>query len=919
MAEHDGKVVFDLEIDDSKVRGDLNRALNSVKNQLAGQKAKISVEADTGTAVTQLGKVKSAAHDLESSDPTVTVKAQTASANTQLDRTKGKAADLEDTDPTVTVDAQTGEANYALDRTKSKADDLESSDPTVTVDAQTGEANSALEETKSKADDVEASDPTITVNAQTGEAIGALDDVLSRAHEIDSADPTITVNANTGEAEGALERLKSGVTQGVGMSIGNTAVGAAKSGISNIFSAGVGYDYGLAKVATLLPSGADRGALGSQILGLSAEMGVDPNILLEAAYNGLSASVDYGEGGSNLMNYLRTSSMLALGGYTDTNTAGDALTSVFNAYNGQYSNDQIANLMLKTQNKGKITVDQIAQSVAQITPAASVSGVGFDQVGAMWAALTAGGVQPAQAATQIRSVFNELNQAGSKGNTTMMAALMGTQYEGMDLSTIMQNGGTMVDVLSAIQKYADDSGLALSNFFSSSEASGAVAFLTGENQQRFEEALGYMREESDVMSDAYDTMNNTTQQSIDRIKATAQAYFAQLFVALKPFLDKIFEVLQSEKFKAAFDGIVNKLSELLSGDTAENFANAILNIINWIIDFLNDPGGTISAGIQSALEAAWAWLQGKAAEFGEWIRTSIATALEGSNAPDWIKAMFGLGGKKETETDTEFLNRQNQSAVETGHVDPLVNMFTGWYTGKKAQEAGEGGNGFTKGKGAGRTKSVSTEAESVATELESASESMSSADESASTLADSSQTAGESLTEASESAEGISTEADGVKAAMFGANATMKQVGSSAKRMSSSVSTIKSYLGSAGTAISGLPAAIQALVNAANSAAKNAGGRTVSPSYDTPKAVGLDYVPYDNYPALLHKGEMILTAAQASSFRHGGSASSGGGIDVNALASAMKGLAVEMDGRTVGRLVERSVSAQQATRLGRMS
>ena len=33
------------------------------------------------------------------------------------------------------------------------------------------------------------------------------------------------------------------------------------------------------------------------------------------------------------------------------------------------------------------------------------------------------------------------------------------------------------------------------------------------------EALDYMREESDVVSDAYDTMNNTTQQSIDRIKA----------------------------------------------------------------------------------------------------------------------------------------------------------------------------------------------------------------------------------------------------------------------------------------------------------------------------------------------------------------------------------------------------------------
>ena len=35
-------------------------------------------------------------------------------------------------------------------------------------------------------------------------------------------------------------------------------------------------------------------------------------------------------------------------------------------------------------------------------------------------------------------------------------------------------------------------------------------------------------------------------------------------------------------------------------------------------------------------------------------------------------------------------------------------------------------------------------------------------------------------------------------------------------------------------------------------------------------AVGLDRVPYDNFPALLHEGERVLTASQARAAERGG-------------------------------------------------
>lgn len=68
-------------------------------------------------------------------------------------------------------------------------------------------------------------------------------------------------------------------------------------------------------------------------------------------------------------------------------------------------------------------------------------------------------------------------------------------------------------------------------------------------------------------------------------------------------------------------------------------------------------------------------------------------------------------------------------------------------------------------------------------------------------------------------------------------------------------------------------------------------------------AAGLDYVPWDGFPAVLHEGEAVLTARQADSWRGG----SGNGGDAQALAQAVRealeGVSVMLDGESVGRLV----------------
>lgn len=71
-------------------------------------------------------------------------------------------------------------------------------------------------------------------------------------------------------------------------------------------------------------------------------------------------------------------------------------------------------------------------------------------------------------------------------------------------------------------------------------------------------------------------------------------------------------------------------------------------------------------------------------------------------------------------------------------------------------------------------------------------------------------------------------------------------------------------------------------------------------------AKGLNYVPFDNYPALLHRGEQVLTASQARNSRGG----YGGGLDLDALSNnIVKSIREGMDGASVNSYMDgRSVS-----------
>lgn len=126
-------------------------------------------------------------------------------------------------------------------------------------------------------------------------------------------------------------------------------------------------------------------------------------------------------------------------------------------------------------------------------------------------------------------------------------------------------------------------------------------------------------------------------------------------------------------------------------------------------------------------------------------------------------------------------------------------------------------------------------------------------------------------------------------------------------RMAAAAASMTRLQASAASAWGGIAAGIQQAIGKTQEYLALSGGGRSAPGF----ATGLDYVPYNNFSARLHEGEAVLTKAEASLWRSGGQVHAPA-IDYDrlagAIASALAGTSVQMDGQAVGVLVAPTVS-----------
>lgn len=270
------------------------------------------------------------------------------------------------------------------------------------------------------------------------------------------------------------------------------------------------YEKAIAKVGTIADTQeVPLGTLSQQIMELSNKTGIAANAIADDVYNAISAGQKTGDA----VNFVTNSTKLAKAGFAESSQTLDVLTTVLNAYGMSADKvSTVSDMLVQTQNKGKVTVGELASSMGKIIPTANASNVSLEQLCAGYAIMTSKGIAAAETTTYMNSMLNELSKSGSATDKLLRQKMGGSFAE------LMASGKSLGEILGGIQEEASKSGLALSDMFSSSEAGKAAMSLLSNGVDGFNSSVQDMVNSVGATDSAFAKMEDTTEAKMEKAK-----------------------------------------------------------------------------------------------------------------------------------------------------------------------------------------------------------------------------------------------------------------------------------------------------------------------------------------------------------------------------------------------------------------
>lgn len=481
------------------------------------------------------------------------------------------------------------------------------------------------------------------------------------------------------------ERLKS-----TGDKVGNlgdniTKLGAPIVGIGALsLKFSTDFENSMAKVSTISEeSEVSISDLRKSILKLSNDTGIASNEIANNVYDAISAGQKTGDA----VSFVTNSTKLAKAGFAEAGQSLDLLTTIMNAYELEAKEvTKISDILINTQNLGKVTVGELSSSMGKVIPTAKAFGVNLEQVATGYAIMTAKGIKSAETTTYMASMFNELGKSGTKASDTVK------EISGKSFQELIKQGKSVGDVLALMKDYADKNKLSLADLFGSAEAGKASLILSANAGNDFNEMLKSMNNTAGATDEAFKKVTNTTGErfakSLNKLKNEA----IRLGDTVAPLMDRAGELIGK---------ITEKLSSM-DNQQLKTIANVglftvglggILKITGGVIGSIGSIAGGLSK-LSGALGTA------KVATEGVGVAASIAggtgglaglgTALSGivvASAP-WLLAGAAVVGtgyaiskslKEEAIPSVDLFS--NKVEVSTTNVNSAnANMATGYET-----------------------------------------------------------------------------------------------------------------------------------------------------------------------------------------------------------------------------------------------
>ena len=411
------------------------------------------------------------------------------------------------------------------------------------------------------------------------------------------------------------------------------------------------FEDGMAKIYTIaMDSTEPMEKMRTEIVQLSNDTGFALDDLAEATYQTVSASVE----ATKATDFMAHAVKLARAGFTTTTRAVDILTTVMNSYGKEtYDVEYLTDLLLKTQNDGKVVIDQLASSIGVIIPLAANYHVGIEQIAAAYATMTKQGVPAERATTFMRALFTELEKQG-KGVSKVLKDETGKSF-----AQLMDAGWSLADVLELLYNKMDKNSESYQQLFKNVRSGQAAASLAADDFGILNTELDRMQNVAGLTDRALEQMETPAlkaKRAVNQLKNSSVELGESMIQKFSPMFEKGIDVIR--KATDAF----NKLSDG-SKDTIINMGGLLT-----VLPPLVTVGGKLLKYV-GALMAGTASLTPIVAGLTvAFVGAYTAAKVQAQEEQALIEAQWGMSdATKQNITDLEKLKTKHDELQTTLH------------------------------------------------------------------------------------------------------------------------------------------------------------------------------------------------------------------------------------------------------------